>query len=79
MAAVVAWGRMVFVGPASVELGPGAPDLAVVELLARAALAARRGHGPPVQVRVCDELAALFDLVGLAAVVPRGSGGGMVR
>jgi hypothetical protein len=71
MAAVVAWGRIVFLGPNGVEVagwvvaGRGAPDLSVVDRLARTQLAARRMGG---HVRVLDmstDLADLLDLVGL--------------
>ncbi len=75
MAAVVAWGRLVFVGPSGVETatwvvaGEGRPDLAAVDALARLQLSARR-LGGRVRLRdVSQELAELLDLVGLAREV----------
>jgi hypothetical protein len=71
VAAVVAWGRIVFIGPAGVEwascvvTGAGPPDLAVVDALARLQLEAmRRG----ASIRLLDMgqgLKELLDLVGL--------------
>jgi hypothetical protein len=68
---VVAWGRIVFLGPTGAEVatgtiaGPGSPDLAVVDGLARTQLAARR-LGGSVRLRdVSEELGRLLDLVGL--------------
>lgn len=71
MAALAAWGRVVLLGPDGVEIagwvltGRGAPDLSVVERLARIQLAARRAGGR-IQVHgMSDELADLLDVVGL--------------
>lgn len=75
MAAVVAWGRLVFVGPSGVELaawvvgGPGRPDLATVDALARLQLSARR-MGDHVRLsHVSKDLGQLLDLVGLGREV----------
>jgi hypothetical protein len=71
MAGVVAWGRIVYVGPTGVAVarcvvwGPVAPDLAVVDALARWQLRARRLGGTIRLVDATDELRALLDLVGL--------------
>jgi hypothetical protein len=71
VAAVVVWGRLVFVGAhgqAAVAwpiVGQGRPDLAVVDTVARLQLAARR-IGGSIQVRdATPDLVELFELVGL--------------
>jgi len=75
MAAVVAWGRVVFVGSNDVELaawvvgGAGAPDLTAVDSLARSHLLARRLGGSICLRCVCGELGELLDLVGLRGEV----------
>ncbi|MDQ4098659.1 MAG: hypothetical protein M3144_12430 [Actinomycetota bacterium] len=75
MAAVVAWGRLVFVGPTGVDLavcvvcGPGPPDLAAVDALARVQLAARRLGGHVRLSEVSRDLAQLLDLAGLGREV----------
>lgn len=80
MAAFVAWGRLVFVGPRGLELGPlvlggsGSPDLGTVDSLARAQLAARRLGCMLRLEEPSPELTALLDLVGL-----RGKVGGEVE
>lgn len=62
--------------PAAVDCDVGGvlrPDLALVEVLARLGLVARRAGG--VELRLCNvpgELRALLDLVGLADVVGLG-------
>ena len=74
MAAVVAWGRIVVVGPRGIEVLR--PDLAVVDALARSQLRARR-LGLVVRVRlVGDELPALLDFVGLCREVAGQAEGG---
>jgi hypothetical protein len=71
MAAVVAWGRVVFVGSSGVEAaawvigGPGVPDLAVVDGLARAQVSARRLGGFVYLRDACGALGDLLELVGL--------------
>jgi len=71
MAAVVAWCRVAFVAPTGVEtapwviVGPGAPDLATVEALARSQLWARRLGGSVRLLEVRRELYELLDFVGL--------------
>ncbi len=67
----MAWARVVLIGPAGTELatwlltGPGAPDLATVDALARWQLAARP-LGGSIRLRdVSPELAGLLELVGL--------------
>ena len=73
MAAFVAWGRIVLVGPDGVPLGawvvggaPGeAPGLDAVDALARWQLAARRAGGWIRLSAVSPELAELLDLAGL--------------
>lgn len=68
---MVAWGRIVFLGPTGVELascvvtGPGVPDLAVVDTLARWQLSSRRRGGSVRLGDLCVELDELLDLVGL--------------
>ena len=64
---VVAWGRICFVGGAAtwIAIGDGAPDLGLVDALARTQLVVGRDGG---SFRVCGtsrELAELLDLVGL--------------
>ena len=54
----------------ALDVGAAGPDVATVDAVARAALAARR-HGWTVQVTGADEdLTALLDLCGLPAAVP---------
>ncbi|MFN2606448.1 MAG: hypothetical protein ABR511_00935 [Acidimicrobiales bacterium] len=71
MAAVVAWGRIVYIGSRGTPVGtwmvggPGHPDLETVDALARAALAARRRGGSIRLVDASDELLELLDLAGL--------------
>jgi hypothetical protein len=71
VAGVVAWGRVVLVGRAGVEVaawvvaGPGAPDLSIVDALARWQLSARRRGGSIRLREVGVELAELLDLAGL--------------
>ncbi len=65
------WYRVTVVGPDAGTLatwtvsGPGHPDLAVVERLARLLLTARRRGRRVVVTDVCPELAELIELVGL--------------
>lgn len=67
MAAVVAWGRIVVVGPDGIEVLH--PDLAVVEAIARSHLTARQA-GCRLRLRFAgDELPALLELVGLRGEV----------
>ena len=82
MTAVVPWARVVFVGTSGAVLataeisGPGAPDLAAVDALARAVLAGRR-LGCAVRVDdVSEDLRRLLDLVGLCGEVERQAEGG---
>lgn len=49
--------------------GPDAPDLVVVDALARAQLVARRLGGSIRLLDVCEELEELLDLVGLGREV----------
>ena len=71
MAQLVPWVRIVFVDSSGGELaawvirGPGRPDLAVVEAVARWKLSARRAGGTIELREVNADLAALLDLVGL--------------
>ena len=82
MAAVVAWGWVVLAGPSGAEVtawvigGPGAPDLAAVDALARWQLSARRLGGFVRLREVCEELDALLDLVGLRREVGGEAEGG---
>ena len=63
MAAVVAWGRIVLIGPNGIEVLR--PDLVVVEAIARSQLRARRS-GTRIRLQFAgDELPALLELVGL--------------
>jgi hypothetical protein len=71
MAAVAIWCRVVFVSPSGTETatypfgGPGLPDLAAVDALARAQLCASR-LGGSIRLRdVCEALEELLDLAGL--------------
>ena len=77
VAAIVAWGRIVFIGPTGEELvtcvlsGARPPDLALVDALARAQLVARRRGGC---IRLHDaslELRDLLEVVGLDREVGR--------
>lgn len=70
MAAVVAWGRIVYVGgrvrPIGwAVVGYGRPDLVTIDGLARMQLTARRLGGVIRVTEMCPDLAALVDLVGL--------------
>lgn len=71
MAAVQLWCRVTIVGPDGSELahysleGPGAPDLGVVDDVARLALLAGRLGGGVVLAEVSPTLRALFGLAGL--------------
>jgi hypothetical protein len=68
---VVVWARIVLVGSTGTELaewvveGVGAPDLAVVEAVARWQLWARRAGGAVLLRDVGADLLALLDLAGL--------------
>jgi hypothetical protein len=46
--------------------GPGPPDLSVVEMLARLALATRRQGHDLILTEICPDLGGLLDLAGLA-------------
>jgi hypothetical protein len=65
------WARVTFIGPGRAEVaawvigGPGLPDMAVVNLLARWQLWARRRGGRLVVGEMSDELAQLLELAGL--------------
>jgi hypothetical protein len=78
---VVAWGRVVGVGPdgavrwVRVIGGQGPPDLAAVDELARCLLAARRAGGSIALREQCEALARLLDLVGLLDLLGREMGG----
>jgi hypothetical protein len=71
----VAWGLVVYVGPdGTVEWvrpigGPGRPDLATVDALARWQIRAGRAGGSIGLQEVCEPLALLLRLVGLAEAV----------
>ena len=71
MSGFVAWGRVVILSPLKKELesrlfgGEGAPDLGVVNVLARAALEARRVGGSLHLLDPTKELRELLDFVGL--------------
>ena len=70
VAAVVAWGRIVYVGGRVptigwVVVGYGRPDLATLDGLARMQLAARRLGGAIRITEMCPDLAELVDLAGL--------------
>lgn len=75
MAAFAAWGRVVVTTGRGVVRGTwvvggdGPPDLAVVDALARAQLAARRAGSAVRLVEASDELRALLDLAGLRGQV----------
>lgn len=78
----VPWARVVLLHSAGFEAaaatigGPGAPDLAVVDALARWQLAARRGGGAIRLVEVSGELAELLELCGLRRQVGGQAEGG---
>jgi len=82
MAAFVAWGRIVFIGPSGATAGPclivgrGTPDLGDVDALARTQLHARREGGSIRLVEVAPELAELLEFVGLAREVGGEAEGG---
>jgi hypothetical protein len=82
MAAVVAWGWVVLMGPRRAEVtawwigGQGRPDLATVDGLARSQLFAHRLGGSLVLRDACEELEALLDLVGLRREVGGQTEGG---
>ena len=71
VAAIVAWGRIVFIGPSGNELATCAvasarrPDLALVDALARAQLVARRSGGRIYLRDAAPELWELLEFVGL--------------
>jgi hypothetical protein len=71
IADVEAWCRVAFVASGGSKLGSwevrglGAPDLAVVDGLARLQLLARRLGGSIRLQEVCEELGELLDLAGL--------------
>jgi hypothetical protein len=71
------WCRIRILGPGGLELGtsvlegPGDPDLAAVDRIARLALLARRDGGTLVLAEVCPELAELLELAGLGVEVER--------
>jgi hypothetical protein len=77
MAAVQLWCRVRFVGPDGGELarwalqGRGAPDLGVVDDLARLVLLAGRLGGGVVVSELSPALAALLELAGLPVEVER--------
>jgi hypothetical protein len=86
VAGVVVWVRVVFVGSTQTEVatwavaGSDFPDLEMVETLARWQLSARRLGGSIRLCDMCDELAALLDLVGLRREVGgQAEGGEQVR
>lgn len=82
MAFAAAWACVVLVGSDGTEVaawvvgGPGVPDLAVVDALARSQLCARRQGGSVLLRDVCEELGQLLDLVGLGREVGREPEGG---
>jgi hypothetical protein len=65
------WGRLVLIGPSGEDLltivvkGPGRPDLATVDMLARWQLWARRSGGSVRLRETSKELACFLELVGL--------------
>jgi len=77
MPAVELWCRVTVVGPDGAELarsvlaGPGAPDLAAVDDVARLALLAGRLGGGIVLADVSPALRALLELAGLCVEVER--------
>jgi hypothetical protein len=80
--ALASWALVVVVGPEGAEVaawsieGPGAPDLALVDALARTQLRARR-LGGAIQLRHgSKELLELLDLVGLGGQVGGETEGG---
>lgn len=77
----VAWARVLLLHSAGTEAaatigGSGAPDLAVVDALARSQLAARRRGATIRLVEVSEELAELLDLCGLRRQVGGQAEGG---
>jgi hypothetical protein len=82
MAAFVAWGRVVFVGPDGTAVGswlvggPGGPGLDAVDALARMQVHARRLGGRVRLVEVSPDLAELLELVGLGGEVGGEAEGG---
>jgi hypothetical protein len=78
---MVRWARVVVVGSDGTRrvvllTGEGAPDLAVVERLARCQLAARRAGGRMWLEEVCPLLGELLDLTGLRREVDGQAEGG---
>jgi hypothetical protein len=75
MAAIVPWVRIVYVGSSGAEVeawvieGPGLPDLATVDAVARWHLSARRCGGSILLRDVSPDLSALLDFVGLLGEV----------
>lgn len=71
----VPWVRIVFIGPAGVEVaewvieGPGRPDLDAVDVVARCQLSARRSGGSILLRDLNGDLSGLLELVGLLAEV----------
>lgn len=81
MACVVPWARVVVVGPgdsrrAVMLVGEGAPDLAVVDRLARLQLAARRAGGRIRLEDPCPGLLELLNYLGLRRQVGGQAEGG---
>ena len=68
---MVTWCRVTTVGPDGVAVasglleGPVAPDMSVVDDLARMALMAKRLGGSILLTEVCADLRALLELAGL--------------
>jgi hypothetical protein len=77
MTAVQLWGRVTVVGPDGTEqacyplAGPGNPDLAAVDTVARLALLARRRGDRIVLAELSPALRDLLDLAGLIVEVQR--------
>ena len=71
------WCRLRILGPDGAVIGvrvlegPGHPDLAALDRIARLALLARRDGGTLVLAEVCPELAELLELTGLGVEVER--------
>jgi hypothetical protein len=68
------WCRITVVGPGGDELeswalsGPGRPDLAAVEVLARLHLESRRRGGHLIVQELCPALGELLELAGLGGL-----------
>jgi hypothetical protein len=77
MATAEPWCRVTILGSDGAELasyalaGPGSPDLATVDVVARLALGARRPGGDIVLTDVSQALADLLELVGLSVEMKR--------